>query len=221
MNKTVIYSIISFIGGAAISGLAVWKITEKKIKEKYEAIADEEIKSVKEKFTVPKSAEMMEKLKKKLEKLPEGENPLNDLKSMKNNGMVELHKEYARKLKDGGYTNYSNVDMDEDKADDDEDTENPDIHVIDPDEFGEDKDYDQVCLTFYADGILADDDDNIIDDVDGTISKYALFHFGDYEDDAVHVKNDIRKVYYEVLTDSRSYEKATNKKPHQDHGEEG
>ena len=107
-----------------------------------------------------------------------------------------------------------------DLFDEEEDIEDPNIHIIDPDEFGEDDEYDCISLTFYADGILADDDDNIIDDVDGTISKRALFHFGDYEDDAVHIKNDKRKAYYEVLTDSRSYEKATNKKPHQDHGEE-
>lgn len=218
MNKTVVYSVVSFIGGAAISGLAVWNIMEKKIKDKYAAIADEEIKSVKEKFTVPKSAELLDKLKKAVEKKPVNEKPEINLKEK--SSLADM-KSYVRKLKDGGYTNYSNVDMDTKSTDDDDDQkEDPEIHVIDPDEYGEDEEYDQISLTFYADGILADDDDNIIDDVDGTISKYALFHFGDYEDDAVHVKNDRRKVYYEVLTDSRSYEKATNKKPHQDHGEE-
>lgn len=215
MNKAVICSVVSFIGGAAISGLAVWKILEKKIEAKYAAISDEEIKSVKEKFTVPKSAEMMEALKKKLEKKPEGEKPENNLRGK--SSLADM-KSYVRKLKDGKYTNYSDVDMKTD--DNEEDVEDPNIHIIDPDDFGEDDEYDCISLTFYADGILADDDDNIIDDVDGTISKRALFHFGDYEDDAVHVKNDKRKAYYEVLTDPRSYEKATNKKPHQDHGEE-
>ena len=216
MNKTVVCSVVSFIGGAAISGLAVWKILEKKIEAKYAAISDEEIKSVKEKFTVPKSAEMMETLKKKLEKKPGEEKQKINLKD---HSSLDDMKLYARTLKDGGYTNYSNVEMKDDK-DEDTDVEDPDIHIIDPDDFGDDDEYDCISLTFYADGILADDDDNIIDDVDGTISKGALFHFGDYEDDAVHIKNDKRKVYYEVLTDPRSYEKATNKKPHQDHGEE-
>lgn len=215
MNKTVVCSIVSFIGGAAISGLAVWKILEKKIEAKYAEISDEEIKSVKEKFTVPKSAEMMEALKKKLEKNPGEEKSGINLKEK--SSLADM-KSYVRKLKDGGYTNYSNVDMKTDT--DDEEAEDPDIQIIDPDDFGDDDEYDCISLTFYADGILADEDNNIIDDVDGTISKRALFHFGDYEDDAVHVKNDKRKAYYEVLTDSRSYEKATNKKPHQDHGEE-
>lgn len=215
MNKAVICSIVSFIGGAAISGLAVWKVLEKKIEAKYAAISDEEIKSVKEKFTVPRSAEMMEALKKKLEKKPGEEKSEINLKEK--SSLADM-KSYVRKLKDGKYTNYSNVDMETDT--DDEDAEDPDIQIIDPDDFGDDDEYDCISLTFYADGILADEDDNIIDDVDGTISKRALFHFGDYEDDAVHVKNDKKKAYYEVLTDSRSYEKATNKKPHQDHGEE-
>ena len=45
-------------------------------------------------------------------------------------------------------------------------------------------------------------------------------HIGDYEDDAVHVKNDDRKVYYEVLVDERSYKDATGKDPHLDKDEE-
>ena len=125
-----------------------------------------------------------------------------------------MHILYAKKIKDGGYANYSNVEMEDDS--DEDPKENPFIQIIDPDDFGEDEDYDQISLTFYADGILADDDDNIIDDVEGTISKYALLHIGEYEDDAVHVKNEKRHVYYEVLTDSRSYEKATGKKPPQE-----
>ena len=34
---------------------------------------------------------------------------------------------------------------------------------------------------------------------------------GEYEDDALHVKNNVRKVYYEVLADERSYIDATGK----------
>jgi hypothetical protein len=216
MNKTIIYSVVSFVSGAAISGLVVWKLLDKKIHAKYSEIADKEIESVKEKFTVPKSAEMMEALKKKLEKKPEEKNPAVLIKE--NPSLVELHKEYSRKIKDGGYTNYSNVEMNDESED--EVQENPFIDVIDPDEFGDDDEFDQISLTFYADGILADDDDKIIDDVEGTISKYALLHIGEYEDDAVHVKNNKRRAYYEVLTDSRSYEKATGKKPPQDQDEE-
>ena len=52
--KNYVIGILSFLGGAALGGVVTWKVLEKKVDEKYKTIADEEIKSVKETFTVPK-----------------------------------------------------------------------------------------------------------------------------------------------------------------------
>ena len=77
-------------------------------------------------------------------------------------------------------------------------------YVISPEEFGE-VGYEQIELTYYGDGILADDDDEIIDDVEDVVGSYALTSFGKYEDDAVFVRNDARRCDYEILADHRDY----------------
>jgi hypothetical protein len=205
MNKIILYCSGSFIGGAAIAALATWKLLEKRIDKKYSDIAQKEIDSVKEKFTVPRVK------KNESEKIPGEEKTEKFLKSIMDKPSLS---EYARKLKDGGYTNYSNVkDEPEVKKDEPDDG----IHIITPDDFGDNEDYDQISLTLYADGILADEDDTIINAEE--VVGDALEHIGEYEDDAIHVCNPIRKAYYEVLTDNRSYEDATGKTPHHD-GEE-
>ena len=79
------------------------------------------------------------------------------------------------------------------------------IEVIPPDEFGEDDDYDLISITYYADGVLADDGNYPIDDVEDTVGPDALDSFGEWEDDAVYVRNDKRKCYYEILRDVENY----------------
>lgn len=200
MIKINIFTVLSFLGGAAVGSLITWKCVEKK----YADIAEEEINSVKEVFTVPKV---------EIKKNPGVEKQENISKTATNKPSLA---EYARKLKDGGYINYSNKpDIDEPKKVVD-DEEKP--YVIDPDMFGDDDEYDRVSLTLYADGILADEDDTIINAEE--VVGDALDHMGEYEDDAVHVCNPLRKIYYEILADGRSYESATNKKPHLDDEED-
>lgn len=80
-------------------------------------------------------------------------------------------------------------------------------YIISPDEFGENE-YDIVSLNYYADGVLADDFDVIIDDVESTVGYDSLTHFGEYEDDSVFVRNDELKIDYEILKDTRKSEEA-------------
>lgn len=70
--------------------------------------------------------------------------------------------------------------------------------VIAPDEFGE-TDYEQVSLKYWEDGVLTDDQNQLLEDVEGTVGWESLTHFGEYEDDAVHVRNDRLKCDYEIL----------------------
>lgn len=81
-------------------------------------------------------------------------------------------------------------------------------YVIAPEEFGELEDYDRESLTYYADGVLTDDQDSIIEDVDNLIGKDSLTHFGEYEDDSVFVRNDRFRCDYEILMDIRDYSDA-------------
>ena len=77
-------------------------------------------------------------------------------------------------------------------------------YVISPDEFSENEDYETESLTYYSDGILADDRDNIID-IDMVVGRESLNHFGEYEDDSVFVRNEELKTDYEILLDTRRY----------------
>lgn len=121
--------------------------------------------------------------------------------------------EYAAKLQESGYTNYSLISSgkpDEPEQQDKEELDKP--YVISPDDFGEFDYYNQISLTYYADGVLTEGDD-IIEDVDDIVGEDSLTHFGEYEDDAVHVRNDRLKCDYEILWDNRNYSDVVKSKP--------
>lgn len=82
-------------------------------------------------------------------------------------------------------------------------------YVISPEEFDE-KGYDIVSLTYYADKVLANDMGEIVDDVDDTIGVDSLDHFGEYEDDSVFVRDDDLKIDYEILLDPKNYSDLVN-----------
>ena len=78
--------------------------------------------------------------------------------------------------------------------------------VIPPIEFGEIMSYDRKCLMYYADQIVAEEESGaIVEDVEDVIGFASLSHFGEYEEDCVHVRNDKLETYYEVYKDSRKY----------------
>lgn len=104
---------------------------------------------------------------------------------------------YTAKLKEQGYLQ----DVEEGGTDD---MEKP--HVISPDEYGEMDDYDLYSYTYYADKVLADENNEPIEDVDQRIGLESLNHFGEYGDDSVYVRNDKLKADYEILLDDEKYE---------------
>ena len=196
MNNTILCAALAFIGGAAAGGFVGYKFAEKKFSD----LADEEIKSVKEHFTVPIE------VKKKVKKKPGEENPEDASKKALNKpGLVE----YTKRLKEATYVNYS--DKEEEKKSGRYPWESSDKfskdgpYVVSPNEYGDEDDYDQSDLILYADGILADRDDNIIDNVDEVLGKGTLEHMGEYEEDALHVCNPVKKIYYEILADLRIF----------------
>lgn len=91
-------------------------------------------------------------------------------------------------------------------------------YVIPPEEFGEMEGYIQSSLTYYADKILTDEDDNIIDDVEDIVGADFAKHFGEYEEDSVFVRNDSKKHDYEILKDFRLYSDVVKNKPHYSEG---
>lgn len=185
MNNT-LNKVLIFVAGAAVGSFATWKL----VKTKYEKIADEEIKSVKEKFgmfTTP-----------------------SDIEESEEEGTV-FHEEEVFTVEDlkaaedialkNGYTNYSGSPANESKKM--EDVERP--YVISPDDYGELYDYDTIELTYYADGILADNSDNPVDDIEDVVGYASLGRIGEYENDIIHVRNDRYSCDYEIVLDTRTY----------------
>jgi hypothetical protein len=181
MNNALV-CVLAFTSGAAVGAVVSWKL----LKTKYEQIAQEEIDSVKEMYSTSTETE---------------DTDVYEIESAAEES-TNPKEEYETILESEGYTNYSRV-----KTEKGEsaimDTERP--YVISPDEYGEFEGYDTETLTYYADGVLTDDQDNIIDDVDGLVGEASLKTFGKYEDDAVHVRNDALKTDYEILADVRTF----------------
>lgn len=78
-------------------------------------------------------------------------------------------------------------------------------YVIPPESFGEKEEYDVESLNYYADGVLTDDWDNPIEDVERLVGTDFATHFGEYEDDCVFVRNDRLKSDFEILKDNRNF----------------
>lgn len=196
-NKVV--SILMFAAGVTVGSIVTWKL----IKKKYEQIAQEEIDSVKEVFSNRHNENI---------KCPEPEE--ND--SPETITSSWFGDEDKKKLRD--------IITDESYLSDDEIveanlTEEVDNHaekpyVISPDIFGEYYGYDTVSLTLYSDMVLADENNEIIEDVEDSVGFESLNHFGEYEDDAVHVRNEKYGCDYEILRDLRKYTDVI-KKSHQ------
>ena len=180
--------ILIFASGAAIGSVVTWKI----ITDKYSQIIEEELETVKN--------EILEELDEKNEFEDDTPEDTEDVTAY--NGII----------KNCGYMSYSNrtpakqVVPEEKKEEEEEEIEDMDKpYVISPDDFEDNDDYDVVSLIYYSDKILADEDDNVIEDVEGTVGEDSLKHFGEYEDDSVFVRDDVHKTDYEILLDDRKF----------------
>lgn len=206
MNST-LKGVLIFVLGAAAGSLATWKLIEKKYKD----IAQEEIDSVKDTFSKMKKNEYPDKLEDypDFEEFDDSddsddveEEPKPEQKIDRNNKPDIV--EYAKILSETGYTNYAErQDKKEKKGVEPVEDERP--YVISPDEFGEKDGYENVTLTYYADGVLTDYFDNVISNIDEVVGFDSLDHFGEYEDDVVFVRNEKMETDYEILRDLRDF----------------
>ena len=184
---------LGFIIGAASGATVAWYL----LKDKYETLAQEEIDSVKEVFA---RREMKDETVKRnvAEGIKDSDRTKPDLK------------EYAEQLKKNGYTRYSDLSADDGGVSD----KQTKPYVIPPEQFGDNEEHEQISLTYYADGVLADENDEVIEDVEDAVGIDSLNHFGEYEDDSVFVRNDARKCDYEILLDQRTYSEVAEEMPH-------
>lgn len=192
MNSA-IKGVLMFAAGAAIGSFATWKLLNARYEERYQ----EAVKSTKEAYS--------------------RRNPSVDSEEGEETSEDELPdiKVYAALLKQEDYIDYSsNTSPSDAEKEEKKDTTVERPYVISPEEFGEFDDYERISLTYYADGKLTDDNDELVDDVDEIVGEDSLTHFGEYEDDSVFVRNDARKCDYEILLDQRNYFDVIKTNPH-------
>lgn len=207
MQKHLVNAVI-FSVGVAVGAASTFFL----VKKKYETIAQDEIRAVKDRFNdamkdLEKITDEEKEIRDKMKEEPD-RNEDEDLK-----GQVTME-DYAKELRNQGHVNYSDVDDSEVNHFDedisrvwkgvDPDGEDWTPYVISPEEYASDNEYETISLYVFADGVITDEDYNLIADWEEKVGDGAA-HFGEYEDDVVYVRNERLKCNYELLRDNRSY----------------
>lgn len=187
--NTNVKNVLIFAAGSVVGSAVTWKL----LKNKYEQIAKDEIEFQLERFSKSKK-ELKEELQ-----------DANDIISSYEKVEKAQVEEYRKTVAERGYTDYSSYSNSKTQKAEEKESSEDRPYVIKPEDLGENDDYQVINLTYYADGILADDNDDLVDDVDNVVGTDSLSHFGDFEPDAVHVRNDRLKCDYEILRDRRKY----------------
>lgn len=164
-----------FIFGLAVGSAAAWLC----LKRRYEQIAQEEIDSVKTAFA-------------------ERKNQFDECDTA--DGSAGENEKTSQVKFENIVSNYAEIN---DKKEKNDMPAKP--YIISPEQFGDIDDYDQISLTYYADDVLVDDEDEVINNTDEIVGADFADHFGEYEDDSVFVRNDRLKCDYEILRDNRSW----------------
>lgn len=203
MKKGIFY----FLAGAVIGAVPAWLLAKKK----YERIADNAIAEVKEAYakrreqdilaekarTKPPLEELVQKVR---EEVDTDEADLEEAQEIiETNG-------YAA---DGTYNGYERPTLEE--------RLNATPYIISPEMFGEVYGPGNTCtMTYYSNGVLVDDSSGMVEDIEAMIGMDALNHFGDYERDIVHVRNDRYTMDIEVCRDLGAYDDVggINEKPY-------
>ena len=201
MNKRFI-NVLTFTAGAAIGSVVTWYV----VKTRYEKILQEEIASVKDTW-----ARMNQD-----DDTPESEDEINDSEDadevdddecVEEDGFTESDMiDYSQIA--SRYKASKDVAEHDEEGEEDVEAEVPYINgpvLILPEDFGDgDYDHELYCLTYYKDGVLADDWFKKYD-VDETIGEESVEHFGEYVNGLIHVRNERLKADYEVVLDPRNY----------------
>lgn len=195
MNRSVLRNVFMFAVGASIGSLVTWKLMD----EKYKQLADQEIESMREYYK--------DKYQGTYEQLT-----LDDVLD-ENEEEPEIDEEEVKEceevIENLGYTNYADMLKPSKEVDN---VAMP--YVISPEDFTEIPDYKAISLTYFSDGVLTDNQYTPVEDVDDVVGLDSLDHFGDYEDDAVHVRNDRLKTDFEIILDPRKYADFINNDSH-------
>lgn len=209
MNKNIVRSAILVTGGALIGSATTFFIVKETLKAKYEAIADAEIESVREHYKIIRKLDELQTPEAAAEALiekteqEEYEDVVGDLGYSPNDEMIEelpepvINNIFAR----GEGVTELIINQEEREFDI--------PYVISVEEFmDEEEDFDKITLSWYTkDKTLADERDQTVPDVEGTVGIKNLERFGVGSDskDTVYVRNEKRKSDYEVCREELSF----------------
>ena len=195
MKTNIIGYILAFSAGGAIGATVAYKLLE----EKYERIAQEKIKSIKEAYTVPRIIE--DETNMPVEDIPESNN------AIEHQTIVQEYISDDPSQPVPQYTDYTTMATKPvEFVDDDE------PYVIEPITAGDD-DYEITTYTLYGDGVLADEMNMPVEDISGTVGRDYAEHFGEYDDEAVYIRNDRLRTDFEVLREGRTYAELMTRGP--------
>ena len=192
MNRK-LSNVLLFTAGVAVGSLVTWRY----FKTKYEVVEDE--------------------IEEKTEEA-EGESEEDDPEVLESKMSYKKPplKEYVKMVEDNGYMPKTHMEeVEEEIANgewDDKDVYEP--FIIRPDEYNKLHAYETLSLNYYADGVLTDELDNPIEDVESLVPADFADHFGEYDDNAVFVRNDNLECDYEILRDLRKFTDVVGEYPY-------
>jgi len=169
------------------------------VKDKVMADAKQEIEEVREYYKSKKETKKEETVE---------EQPVEEVKE---------EKEYKTIVENSGYVNYNKPEqMVQHSVLEDE------PYSIDPEEFGdkEEEGWDTMTLTYFADGVLTDDTDEVVEQPEVVVGLDNLKVFEEFPDaTCVYVRNETWRTDFEILKDDWKWsdlqEPQVEKKPHQ------
>lgn len=196
----------------AIGALSGTFVGAQLAKKKYEEIANEEIEEIRDYYRKV-NKELADQLVDKTAEPEKVEEP----KEVEE--IVEERKQYENIIKRG---NYMAVDEEEQNNVCDE------AYPIDPSEYGNDGKNATETLTYFADGVLVNEVDEVVEDPDLVVGRHHIDIFNEFPDaTCVYVRNDLDGMDYEIIKDDwcwsdfdeKGYappiEEKPEKKPHQ------
>ena len=169
------------------------------VKDKVMADAKQEIEEVREYYKSKKESKKEETVE---------EQPVEEVKE---------EKEYKTIVENSGYVNYNKPEQIAQHS-----VLEDEPYSIDPEEFGdkEEEGWDTMTLTYFADGVLIDDTDEIVEQPDVVVGLDNLKIFEEFPDaTCVYVRNETWRTDFEILRDDWKWsdlqEPQVEKKPHQ------
>ena len=211
--KSFIFATLGLLVGGGAGYYAGFAITKKK----YIKIADKEVESVKkslkeyyeskENIKISSSRaddgiEPKEEIKKNIPESPFVDKSSIDKEKLKGDNEKDSYEKYAKQYKAPARS--KKVKKEEPVVEGVVKATDDNIYILSPDEFA-DSELDVNTLNYYLDGVVADDDYNIIKDINGTIGSEALSIFDNHKKDVVYVRNERLGIDYEILRNYDNY----------------